>query len=129
MIYNEINKSHTKINHRNIRIAILAAILVTLTMIMSISAIRTRFVDFIISVYEKFVCLSIDEDEYDYPKTIEKTYKPAYIPLGYTNSNFINQPVTNKMEWRNQYKSIKLYQNVISRKNALNLSTIKTLRF
>ena len=54
-IYNEINKSHIKVNHRNIRIAILAAILVTLTMIMSISAIRTRIIDFVVSVYEKFI--------------------------------------------------------------------------
>lgn len=79
-IYNEINKLHTKINPRNMRIAILAAILVTLTMIMSISAIRTRIIDFVVSVYEKFVCLSIDEDEYNYPETIEKIYKPSYTP-------------------------------------------------
>lgn len=116
-IYNEINKSHTKINRRNIRIAILAAILVTLTMIMSISAIRTLIVDFVVSVYEKFVCLSIDEEEYDYPQTIEKVYRPTYIPINYSKVDVKFKTLYVKTKYEDSNNTIKFYQYVISRKN------------
>lgn len=116
-IYNEINKSHTKINRRNIRIVILAAILVTLTMIMSISAIRTRIVDFVVSVYEKFICLSIDENEYIYPQTIEKVYKPSYTPSNFIEFENSIRTIYSITRYKNSNDRINLYQYVISRKN------------
>lgn len=117
-IYNEIGKSKAKINRRNIRISILAAILVTLTLIMSISAIRTRVVDFVVSIYEKFICLSIDEDEFIKPKSIENNYNITYIPSGYNLHNkSVNQMYIQTKYCKDSY-SIKLFQQVISIKNA-----------
>lgn len=118
-IYNEIGKSKAKINRRNIRISILAAILITLTLIMSISAIRTRVVDFVVSIYEKFICLSIDDDEFDYPTTIETIYVPKYLPESFRNTVKSHDTYTAKNVWNcTRNTQIRLYQQVISNKKA-----------
>lgn len=116
-IYSEIRKNKAKINRRNIRISILAAILVTLTMIMSISAIRIRVVDFVVAVYEKFICLSIDEEAYNYPKTIETVYKPSYVPNDHLEHNIVNKTTYIKTEYKNLFNTIMIYQYIISAKD------------
>ena len=60
-------------------VGVLAAILITLTLMMSISAIREAVVKFIVNVYENFISIFIEEDEgAKPPETIEKVYLPSY---------------------------------------------------
>ena len=74
-IYKMINMNKVISKHRSKRFAILiAAILVCLTMMMSISAIRVRIIDFVVSIYDKFVCLSVEETSTSFPKTINRVY-------------------------------------------------------
>lgn len=84
---------------------------------MSISAIRIRIIDFIEFIYEKFVCLSIDEEEYNYPETIEKIYKPKYIPVDYEYYEINIRTIRVKVEYKNSSETMLFYQYVISRKN------------
>ena len=60
-------------------VGVLVAILITLTLMMSISAIREPVVKFIVNVYENFVSIFVEEDEViPPPETIEKVYMPSY---------------------------------------------------
>ena len=113
-IYSVINKSQVKRRHYSKRIAIiLAAILVCLSMMMSISAIRIKVIDFVVSIYEKYIALSIDEPSSNYPKTIEKVFKPTYIPDEYMENSFSQEQLTVKLSWNSSRLKIRFYQNVI----------------
>ena len=59
-------------------VGVLAAILITLTLIMSISSIREPVVKFIVNTYESFISIFVEEDEgAKPPETIEKVYLPS----------------------------------------------------
>ena len=114
-IYSAIKKSNFYVKRYPKRVAIvLAAVLVCLTMMMSISAIRIRVIDFVVNIYEKYICLSIEEPFENYPKRIEKVYKPSYVPNSYVENIFDKQPLTVKIEWKCQHNTIKLYQHIMT---------------
>ncbi len=113
-IYNAINNSSIRVKRYPKRAAIvLAAILVCLTMMMSISAIRVRIIDFVVNIYEKFICLSVEEPSENYPKTIEKIYQPTYTPLGYNETTKYAQTLTIETILENSNSKIYFYQNTI----------------
>ena len=114
-IYSAIKKSSFRVKRYPKRVAIvLAAILICLTMMMSISAIRVRIIDFVVNIYEEYICLSVEEPSENYPKTIEKIYKPSYIPEYYVKNVFSEQPLTIKNEWKYQHDVIYFYQHIIT---------------
>ena len=113
-IYNIISNSRVKSKHYHKGIVILvAAILVCLTTMMSISAIRIKVIDFVVSIYEKFVSISVDETPTSFPKTIETIYKPTYIPDDFKESAYIQDALTVRTIWDSSYSQIKFYQNAI----------------
>ena len=112
-IYGAINNSSIRVKRYPKRAAIiLAAILICLTMMMSISAIRVRIIDFIVNIYEKFICLSVEEPSENYLKRIEKVYKPIYVPQGYLETNKYHQDLTVKFSFKNTDNQIRFYQNI-----------------
>lgn len=114
-IYNAINNSSIRVKRYPKRAAIiLAAILICLTMMMSISAIRVRIIDFVVNIYEKYICLSVEEPSENYPKRIEKIYKPSYVPNSYVENIFDKQPITIRIEWKYQNNTIKFYQHIMT---------------
>ena len=115
-IYGAINNSNIRVKRYPKRAAIiLAAILICLTMMMSISAIRVRIIDFVVNIYEKFICLSVEEPSENYPKKIEKVYKPIYVPQGYLETNKYHQDLTVKFSFKNTDNQILFYQNIIDK--------------
>lgn len=69
---------------RAVVIALIA--IVSLSAMMSVEAIRTPVIKFIIEVYEKFtdVCFSVEDDtSYVELTSIEEVYFPSYIPSGF----------------------------------------------
>lgn len=67
------------------RIAVVfAAVIITLCMMMSISAIRVPIINFFVNVYEEFISIFVEEDEtIETPDSIEVIYQPSYIMDGY----------------------------------------------
>lgn len=74
----------TKTVPRKIAVVFVAAI-ITLCLIMSISAIRIPVINFFINVYEDFISIFVDEEEsYIKPQQIETIALPSYIVDGYS---------------------------------------------
>lgn len=94
---------------------VLAAILITLTLMMSISAIREPVVKFIVNVYESFISIFVEEDEgYVSPETIENVILPAYITDGYISNGTVKQLKLSTTTWKNsENKFIQLKQCII----------------
>jgi len=65
-------------------LALAAAILLMITMMFSVSALREPVVRFIVEVYEKFSHVFIhQEEEAQFPATLEVYYAPTWLPEGY----------------------------------------------
>lgn len=85
----------TKTIPRRIAIVFIAAI-ITLCMMMSISAIRIPIINFFVDIYEEFISIFIDEEEdVKVPDTIQEVYIPSYTIKDYslisssTDSKFV----------------------------------------
>jgi len=65
-------------------LALVTAILLLITMVFSVSALREPVVRFIVEVYEKFSQVFIhQEEEAQFPATLEVYYTPGWLPEGY----------------------------------------------
>jgi len=65
-------------------LALAAAVLLMITMMFSVSALREPVVRFIVEVYEKFSQVFFQQQEEDYfPATLEVYYTPTWLPEGY----------------------------------------------
>ena len=65
-------------------LALAAAILLMITMMFSVAALREPVVRFIVEVYEKFSQVFIhQEEEAQFPAMLEIYYTPAWLPEGY----------------------------------------------
>ena len=96
-------------------VGVLAAILITLTLMMSISAIRETVVEFIVTVYESFIDVFIEENNDEKtPKEIENKYMPSYEVNGFHIISSDNYEILLKSKWTN-YKNefIVLEQSVL----------------
>ena len=79
--YDRSNKTMPK----RLSIILVAAIL-TITLIMSISAIRISVVNFFVEIYESFISIFVDSDATDDTAKIQEIYTPKYIPEQYNIS-------------------------------------------
>ena len=100
--------NHKKYTHKANRFipkrlaGVLAAILITLTLMMSISAIRKPVVKFIVNVYENFISIFAEEDEgVKPPQEIENIYLPTNDIQGYSIQSSYNQGKISSTVWIN----------------------------
>ena len=71
-------------NAKKAVLALAAAILLLVTLMFSVSALREPVVRFIVEVYEKFSQIIYRHDEAaQLPATLEVYYEPAWLPKGY----------------------------------------------
>ena len=96
-------------------VGVLVAILLTLTLMMSISAIREPIVKFIVNVYESFISIFVEEDEgHVSPETIENVILPTHITDGYISNGTVKQLKLSTTKWANdENQIIRLNQYVI----------------
>lgn len=117
-----INKQFKAQRHYPKRIAIIvAAIIVCFTILISISAVRIKVIDFFVEVYETFASFFIDKDEnidIEPPSKIETQYEPTY--MNENNFKLINQ-IKNESKvisiWKKDNITIYLTQYIIDENN------------
>lgn len=63
---------------------ILVAVLTSLILAMSVSAIRDPFVKFVVKSYESFISIFVDDKDAPSPNEISAFYVPSYIPKEYS---------------------------------------------
>ena len=99
-------------------VGVLAAILITLTLMMSISAIREPVIKFIVNIYGSFISIFVEEDEYTKtPETIDEIYLPSCEIEGFhiqSTKNYDTLVITN---WTNNDKKIVLLEQSILEDN------------
>lgn len=104
----------TKSVPRRIAVVLIAAV-ITFTMIMSVSAIRTPILNFVIKTYDSFISIFVEKDEeIKLPTSIEHMYLPAFLPEGYIEISSENNEINAKSIWMNKNAIIILSQNIIS---------------
>ena len=95
-------------------VGVLAAILITLTLMMSISAIREPVVKFIVNVYENFISIFVEEDDsIKIPEIIEEEYTPSYMIEGYILEEVQNYDVLRITTWYDNDNKIELCQQIL----------------
>ena len=84
-------------------VGVLAAILITLTLMMSISAIREPIIKFIVNTYESFISIFAEEDNrVEPPEVIDRVNLPSYICNGYQLQNSENYEKLATTTWTNK---------------------------
>ncbi|MBQ8392450.1 MAG: DUF4367 domain-containing protein [Clostridia bacterium] len=96
-------------------VGVLAAILITLTLIMSISSIREPVVKFIVNTYESFISIFVEEDEgAKPPETIEKVYLPSCEIDEFHIQKTTNYGTLSVTTWKNNNNEfIRLEQTIL----------------
>ena len=81
----------TKTVPRKIAVILIAAV-ITVSLMMSVSAIRIPVLNFITNIYDTYISIYFVENEEDLniPTNIEHVYLPTYIVDGYTQINSKN---------------------------------------
>lgn len=99
------HKKYTRNSNRFIPkrlVGVLVAILITLTLMMSISAIREPVVKFIVNMYDSFISIFIEEDKgAKPPQEIENMYLPTDGIQGYRIQSSYNQGKISSTVWIN----------------------------
>ena len=103
--------------------AILFAVIIALSAMMSVKAIRESVVRFILSVFEKGTEISVDlKHNPDAPEKIERRFAPAYLPKGYTMEETIDTEWDREIDYRGENDAYLLfYQKTLS--VAMNVDT------
>ena len=95
-------------------VGVLVAILITLTLMMSISAIREPVVKFIVNVYESFISIFVEDDNKNPPETIEDIILPSYMIEDYTLGETTEQIALSTTTWYdNENNIIRLKQRIL----------------
>lgn len=104
----------TKTVPRRIAVVLIAAV-ITFTMMMSVSAIRTPILNFVIKTYDSFISIFVEKDEeIEIPTRIEHMYLPAYFPEEYIELSSENYGFNAEAIWMNSTSVIMLSQDIIS---------------
>lgn len=124
----EINKKRKSLLYRATktvprRVAlVLAAVIMTFCLMMTISAIRIPVINFFVNVYEEFIGIFFDEEEEDFniPTTIEQVHLPTYMVNGYIQTD--SQKFRDIVEtyWENDSNLIILYQEIMEEEFKMN---------
>ena len=116
----------TKTTPRKIAIILVAAI-ITITMAMSISAIRKPILNFFTSIYESFITIFVEADEeLELPTSIEQMYKPTYLPEEYIEISSENYEFEAISMWMKNASAIILSQNIISEETKISIDNKET---
>lgn len=110
---NRIGNTKRKIPNR--LIGILAAVIITLCMLMSISAARDPIINFIVNIYESFIEVTNENwvTNSNVTKKIEIKYIPSYMIEGFTVMNYDEDITYLQTKWTNNDKYIKITQRLI----------------
>ena len=117
----EINKKRksllfraTKTVPRRIAL-VLAAVIMTFCLMMTISAIRIPVVNFFVNIYDEFINIFFEKEEKNnyIPTTIEQIYLPEYIPDGYNKIETQKHHSISETYWENEFDLMILYQEII----------------
>ena len=103
---------------RRIAVVFIAAI-ITFSLMMSISAIRTPVVNFFVNVYDEFISIFIDDkdEKHSPPDHIETIILPSYMADGYTLDESQNYGRDAETYWTNDDGNIfVLYQEILENK-------------
>lgn len=98
------------------RIAIIiASVIVCFMILMSISAVRTKVIDFFIEVYDTFASFFIDkDDDIDSPLKIEIQYEPTYMnENGFQLANQVKNEYQVVSVWKKEGMTVYLTQYII----------------
>ena len=104
----------TKTVPRKIAAVFIAAI-ITVCMLMSISAIRIPVINFFVNMYEEFIHISVDKEENAFVHdSIETVVLPEYMIDGYSLEDSQNYGKDAETYWINSYGDIIiLYQGIL----------------
>lgn len=124
----EINKKRKSLLYRATktvprRVAlVLAAVIMTFCLMMTISAIRIPVINFFVNVYEEFIGIFFDEEEEDFniPTTIEQVHLPTYMVNGYIQTDSQKFRDIAETYWDSSDGSIILYQEIIEEEFKIN---------
>ena len=104
----------TKTVPRRIAVVLIAAV-ITFTMMMSVSAIRTPILNFVIKTYDSFISIFVEKDEQiKLPTSVEHMYMPKYLPEGFIEISSENYGFNAEAIWMNNASIIMLSQDIIS---------------
>ena len=104
----------TKTVPRRIAVVLIAAV-ITFTMMMSVSAIRTPILNFVIKTYDSFISIFVEKDEeIKLPTSIEHMCLPTYLPEGYIEISSENSGFKSTTIWMNDSSMMILLQDIIS---------------
>lgn len=111
---NERIKLSTRRNIRKGLLAAVIAIIILFTGLMSVSATRKPFVEFVKKVFSGFNEISISEESTPAVDTIETVYTLTDIPEEYTLAQYQIDEYSVLTVWRNEEgKEIVLFQNIL----------------
>lgn len=124
----EINKKRKSLLYRATktvprRVAlVLAAVIMTFCLMMTISAIRIPVINFFVNVYEEFIGIFFDEEEEDFniPTTIEQVHLPTYMVNGYIQTDSQKFRDIAETYWANDSNLIILYQEIMEEEFKMN---------
>lgn len=117
---NKLIKKNNRIRiatRRKIRGGLLAAIIAILVLfmgLMSVSAIRTPFVEFVKNVFDQYNELTISEESTPPVETIETEYTLSELPEGYTLDTYQSDEYSVFAIWKNSSgEEIFFFQNIL----------------
>ncbi len=112
----------TKTVPRRIAVVLIAAV-ITFTMMMGISAIRTPIINFVVKVYDSFISIFVEEEEdIKLPTSIEHMYLPTYLPEGYVKIISENYEFNAQTLWLKNIYTITLSQNILSEDSKITIN-------
>lgn len=115
----------TKTVPRRIAVILIAAV-ITFAMMMSVSAIRTPVLNFVIKTYDSFISIFVEKDEkIKLPTSIENMYIPKYLPEEYIQLSAENYGFNAEAIWMKDDSIIMLDQNIINEQNQIKIDNQK----
>lgn len=128
-----INKRRKSLFYRTTRTVprkiavILIAAVITFTMMMSVSAIRTHVLNFVISIYDTYISIYFQENDQcsNSPQSIENILLPHYSPNDYLLLESNNYETTAQSLWLNEEDEslfIILDQDVLTSNSNIHIS-------
>lgn len=113
----------TKTVPRKIAVILIAAV-ITVSLMMSVSAIRIPVLNFITNIYDTYISIYFVENEEDLniPTNIEHVYLPTYIVDGYTQINSKNYGQYTKTLWAKENDLIILMQDILQEETKVTLN-------
>lgn len=112
-IINGTKNEHVRRAPKRLAIVLLSLI-VAFTLAMSVSAIRQRVVDFIISIYENGISVVFERRNAGENHDLEEVYSPTYLPEGYTIVENKNLGTKIERKWNNGVGEISYLQSNLS---------------